>query len=98
MPDTRRPDLLKISTDSVLRAASRTGSPARMARAAMVPPSAPIPTINTFISSHPGHCADFFYSRAVAPISTGSQEALDADGGLAAGRNWYSALACFWRG
>src|SRR5262249_42779598 len=46
MPNTRRPDLRNASADSVLRAASRTGSPVRMARAAIVPPSAPMPTIS----------------------------------------------------
>src|SRR5690349_3459580 len=46
MPDTRRPDLRSTSADSVLRAASRTGNPARMARVAIVPPNAPRPTIS----------------------------------------------------
>src|SRR5258708_3270800 len=49
MPDTRRPDLRNAFAESLLRAASRTGSPERMARAAMVPPSAPTPTISICI-------------------------------------------------
>src|SRR6266478_185220 len=49
MPDTRRPDLRSTSADSVLRAASRTGNPARRARAAIVPPNAPMPTISICI-------------------------------------------------
>lgn len=32
MPDTRRPDLRSASAESVLRAANRTGNPARRAR------------------------------------------------------------------
>src|SRR5262252_8601107 len=53
MPDTRRPDLRNSSAESVLRAASRTGSPVRMARAAMVPPNAPMPTISIRILEPP---------------------------------------------
>src|SRR4029077_335926 len=39
--------------ESVLRAASLTGSPARMARAAIVPPNAPMPTISICILKPP---------------------------------------------
>src|SRR4029077_4098806 len=53
MPDTRRPDLRNASAESVLRAASRTGSPVRMARAAIVPPNAPMPTISICILEPP---------------------------------------------
>src|SRR5580698_5328999 len=53
MPDSRRPELCSASAESVLRAASRTGSPARMARAAIVPPNAPMPTISICISKPP---------------------------------------------
>src|SRR5689334_6931091 len=50
MPDTRRPDWRSTFADSALRAASRTGNPAHRARAAIVPPNAPIPTISTCIA------------------------------------------------
>src|SRR5579859_4591227 len=53
MPDTRRPDLRSTLADSVLRAASRTGNPARRARAAIVPPNAPMPTISIRIVKPP---------------------------------------------
>jgi hypothetical protein len=53
MPDTRRPDLRNAFAESVLRAASRTGSPVRMARAAIVPPNAPMPTISICILKPP---------------------------------------------
>src|SRR5215470_3429036 len=62
MPDTRRPDLRNASAESVLRAASRTASPVRMARAAIVPPNAPTPTISIRIG-------DLFWRRDVLGLA-----------------------------
>jgi hypothetical protein len=46
MPDTRKPEDWSWRADPADRVANQTGIPALTARVAMVPPSAPIPTIN----------------------------------------------------
>ena len=85
MPDTRRPDLRNASAESVLRAASRTGSPVRMARAAIVPPNAPMPSISICILKPPRwpSCPVFdrmtIESRLCADLSLADDHRLAAD-------------------
>src|SRR5690348_5644681 len=66
MADTRRPDRRSTSADSALRAASLTGNPAWRARAAIVPPNAPMPTISICICGSP---LDLLWRRDVLSLA-----------------------------